>query len=82
MEIPDPLNPLCACVWASRVVLATKNLPANAGDVRDAEKTVPSLEQGMATHCSVLAWKIPWTEEPGGLYSPWGHKESDTTEAT
>ena len=34
----------------------------------------------MATHSSILAWKIPWTEEPGGLYSPWGHKESDTTE--
>ena len=26
-----------------------------------------------------LAWKIPWTEEPGGLYSPWGCKESETT---
>ena len=33
----------------------------------------------MATHSSVLAWRIPWTEEPGG-YSPWGHKESDTVE--
>ena len=33
----------------------------------------------MATHSSILAWKIPWTEEPGG-YSPWGRKESDTTE--
>ena len=38
------------------------------------------LEKEMATHSSILAWKIPWTEEPGGLYSPWGHKESDTTE--
>ena len=34
----------------------------------------------MATHRSTLAWKIPWTEEPGGGYSPWGGKESDTTE--
>ena len=34
----------------------------------------------MATHSSILAWRIPWTEEPGGLYSPWGRKESDTTE--
>ena len=33
----------------------------------------------MATHSSVLPWRILWTEEPGG-YSPWGHKESDTTE--
>ena len=28
----------------------------------------------MATHSSLLAWRIPWTEEPGGLHSPWGHK--------
>ena len=33
----------------------------------------------MATHSSIHAWKIPWTEEPGG-YNPWGCKESDTTE--
>ena len=33
----------------------------------------------MATHSSILAWRIPWTKEPGRLYSPWGHKESDTT---
>ena len=32
------------------------------------------LEKEMATHSSILAWKIPWTEEPGGL-RPWGHKE-------
>jgi len=35
------------------------------------------LEKEMATHSSILAWKIPWTEEPGG---PRGHKESDMTE--
>ena len=34
----------------------------------------------MATHSSILAWKIPRTEEPSRLYSPWGHKESDMTE--
>ena len=38
------------------------------------------LEKGMATHSSILAWRIPWTEEPGRAYSPWGHKELDTTE--
>ena len=37
------------------------------------------LEKRMATHSSVLAWRIPWTEEPGGLESM-GCKESDTTE--
>ena len=37
------------------------------------------LEELMATHSSILAWRIPWTEEPGGLLSM-GHEESDTTE--
>ena len=40
-----------------------------------------SLEEGMATHSSILAWRIPWTEGPGGLQSR-GHSESDTTEVT
>ena len=49
-----------------------KNLPVNA---RDTETRVGSLgqedplEEERATHCSVLAWRIPWTEEPGGLQS-------------
>ena len=38
------------------------------------------LEKEMETHSSVLAWRIPWTEEPDGLYSPWGRRELDTTE--
>ena len=38
------------------------------------------LEKEMATHSSTLAWRIPWTEEPGGLQSM-GPKESDTTES-
>ena len=38
------------------------------------------LEKEMAIHSRTIAWKIPWTEEPGRLYSPWGLKESDTTE--
>ena len=38
------------------------------------------LEEGIASHASILAWRIPWTEEPGGLYSPWDHKELDMTE--
>ena len=36
------------------------------------------LEKEMATHSSILAWEIPWIEEPGELWST-GHKESDTT---
>ena len=39
------------------------------------------LEDKMATCSSILAWKIPWTEEPGRLQS-WGRKELDTTEVT
>ena len=38
------------------------------------------LEKEMATHSSILAWKIPWAEECVRLHSPWGHRESDTTE--
>ena len=47
-----------------------KNPPANAGSVRDA-RLIPEdpLEEGMATHSSVLAWRIPWTEKPGRLRS-------------
>jgi len=39
------------------------------------------LGEEMATHSSILAWRIPWTEEPGGLQSM-GHKESDMTDVT
>ena len=49
-----------------------KNLPANAGDVGDIVRSLGQedpLEVGMATHFSILAWRIPWTEEPGGLQS-------------
>ena len=45
-----------------------KNLPANVGDVGDLGREDP-LEEGMATHPSILAWRIPWKEEPGGLQS-------------
>ena len=34
----------------------------------------------METHSSILAWRIPWTEVPGGIYSPRGHKELDMTD--
>ena len=44
-----------------------KNLPANSGDVGSIPGQEDPLEKEMATHSSILAWKIPWTEEPGGL---------------
>ena len=45
------------------------NPPANAGDTGSIPGSGQSLEKEMATHCSILAWKIPWTEKPGGLQS-------------
>ena len=47
-----------------------KNMSVNAGDARDRVRSLgpdDPLEEGMATHPSILAWRIPWTEEPGGL---------------
>ena len=54
------------------MALAVKNLPANAGDLRDRVQSLgweDPLEKGMATHSNILAWRIPWTEEPGRLQS-------------
>ena len=57
-----------------------KNMPANAGDVRDTGSIPGAVdwddhhEEGMATHSSILAWRIPWTEEPGGLQSTVFHR--------
>ena len=71
---------------SSLVAQKVKNLPAIQ------ETQVPSLgrgdtlEKGMAIHFSILAWRIPWTEEPGGLqstgpgYSTWDSKVLDTNE--
>ena len=57
---------------AFQVAPVVKNLPANAGDVRDAG-LVPALEdpleKDMAAHSRTLAWRILWTEEPDGLQS-------------
>ena len=40
------------------------------------------LEKEMATHSTILAWEIPWTEMPGMLYIPWGQRASDVIENT
>ena len=59
-----------------------KKLPANAGDIGDTGLILgweDPLEKEMATHYSILAWEIPWTEEPGGL-NLWSCKESDRPE--
>ena len=97
-------------IWASLVAQVVKNPPAMQETQVRSLGQGELLEKGMATHFSILAWRIPWTEEPGGLqsiesqrvrhnwsesmhtcivdlqcsvnfcYSPWDHKESDTTE--
>ena len=49
-----------------------KNPPTNVRDIRDVGQSLgweDPLEEGMATHSSILAWRIPWTEEPAGLQS-------------
>ena len=56
-----------------------KKSVCNAGDLGLIPGLRRSPEEGMTTHSSILAWRIPWTEQPGGLQSM-GHKESDTTE--
>ena len=57
-----------------------KNLPAMLEMWVESVGWEDPREKEMATHSSILAWEIPWTEEPGGAYNPWGRKESDTTE--
>ena len=58
--------------WVSQVALEIKNLPASVEELRDAVWSLGGedlLEEGMATHSSILAWRIPWTKEPGRLQS-------------
>ena len=74
-KYPNLAYKICAYLHVSRgfqVALVVKDPPANAGDIRDTG-VLPGrgdpLEEGMATHSSILAWRIPWTEEPGRLQS-------------
>ena len=48
-----------------------KNPPANARDTGSIPGQEDPLEKGITTHTSIRAWRIPWTEEPGGLLSMW-----------
>ena len=57
---------------ASLVAQLVKNLPA----IQEIPVWEDALEKGRATHSSILAWRISWR----GVFSPWGHKESDMTE--
>ena len=63
--------------WGFAGGTVVKNLLASAGDTRDAG-SIPgsgrSPEEGMATHSSILPWRIPWTEELGGLQPMGSHR--------
>ena len=50
-----------------------KNLPTNAGDVGSILRLGRSSREKNGNHSSILAWRIPWTEEPGRV-QPWGHR--------
>ena len=65
LSVPPPQQNGMCIVWASQVALVVKNPPANAGEATRVwflSQEGP-LEEGMATHSSILAWRIPWTEE-------------------
>ena len=81
---------VCVCVcfilrvtqpyyWASLVTERVKNLPAMQETWVQSLGPEDPLEKEMEAYSSILAWRIPWTEEPGGLQSI-GYRESDTTE--
>ena len=59
----------CQPRLASLVAQTAKNLPAMWETQVQSLGWEDPLEKGMAIHSSILAWRIPWTEEPGGLYS-------------
>ena len=68
----NPSNWLCFLVplfRASLVAQTIKNPPAMQKTRAQSLGWEDSLEKGMATHSSIFAWRIPWTEEPGGLQS-------------
>ena len=70
------------CVWLGFLGGSDgKGSACNAEDLSSIPESGRSPGKGNGNiFCSILAWKIPWTEKPGRLYSLWGHKELDMTE--
>ena len=66
-------------LWASLVAQMVKNLPARQETWVQSLGWKNPLENGIATLSSILGWRIPWTEEPGGVHSM-GLQRADTTE--
>ena len=72
MHMQSKVKEICDAECAFQVGLVVKNLPADAGDVRDKVRSLgrgDPLEEGMATTPVFLPGESPWTEEPGGLQS-------------
>ena len=72
IDDPNYLSPCTHVLWELPQQLSSKEFTCNAGSIRDMV-SIPgserSPEEGMSTHSRVLAWRIPRTEEPGGLQS-------------
>ena len=66
--------------WASLVAQLVKNPPAMKETWVQSLGQEDPLEKRMATHSSILAWRIPWMDRGAWKASPWGHKELDPTE--
>ena len=79
LQVVLELGNVCKVVGASLVAQIVKNLPAMWETQVWSLGQEDPLEKGMAIHSSILAWKIPWTEDPGS-YSPSGCKESYMTD--
>ena len=78
--MPSAITATIETVAVRKMVAQTvKNLPAMQETQVQSLGQEDPLKKGMATHSSILAWEIPWTEELAG-YSPWGCKESNTNE--
>ena len=75
-QVLRPSNMICV-FWVAQTV---KNLPAMQETWVRTLGREDALEKGMAAHSSILAWRIPCTEVPGGPSSLWSCKELDTTE--
>ena len=71
-DLVFPIKKIWTLNAKNQIAPVVKNLPANAGDIRDAglvSGSGRSLEESKATHSSILAWRIPWTDEPCRLQS-------------
>ena len=75
MGLPVPFDPNCVTLRVSLIAQMVKNPPAMQETWVQSLDWEDHLEKEKATHSSILAWRIPQT-----VGSPWGHKESNTTE--